>query len=134
MSDTDLLRNAAARVRETANAATEGPWRAHDTHLDMGGHTASILTDREKLTDTGLIGWLPTFSHRPWNEKTNAWANATHVALWHPGVAKEIAAMLSCAADLDPSDRETVALDRCGMCGTAHLTDIALALTSEGAP
>lgn len=101
MSDhADLLRRAAAHIRETANAATEGPWKTHDTHLGSGGHSATLLTHRDKLTDTGLVAWLPTFSHEPWNDNTNAWANATHAALWHPGVALAVADLLEDAADM----------------------------------
>ena len=106
MSDhTDLLRQAATKARETAQAATEGPWKTHDTHLGSGGHSATVLTDRDKLTDTGLVAWLPTFSHEPWNDNTNAWANATHAALWHPGVALAVAAWLESwdGVDLNPS-------------------------------
>ena len=101
MSDhADLLRRAAKLIRETAQAATEGPWKAHDTSLDYGGHTATVLTKREALTDTGLIGWLPTFSRQPWNDNTNAWADALHVALWHPVVALAVAGWLESTADL----------------------------------
>lgn len=108
--DADLLRRAATLARETANAATEGPWKTHDTHLGSGGHSATVLTDRDKLTDTGLVAWLPTFSHEPWNDNTNAWANATHAALWHPGVALAIADWLDQHAehhDYDECTRET---------------------------
>ncbi|WP_344098580.1 hypothetical protein, partial [Nocardiopsis tropica] len=105
--------------RETANAATDGvcpDWTrlavrhvARNCDLECPTHGE----DREECAQ--------------WDR----YDDSSHMTLWHPGVARLVADMLSCAADLDPSERETVALDRCGMCGTAHLTDIALALTGE---
>jgi hypothetical protein len=65
---------------EAARVATAGPWRTHDTHLNDGGHTATVLTERDDLNRTELVAWLPTWSHEPWDERRNVWNNAAHVA------------------------------------------------------
>ncbi|MET9055469.1 hypothetical protein ABZW50_30410, partial [Streptomyces bacillaris] len=91
----DQLRAAAELLREAAGHATPGPWRTHDTHLGgVGGHTATVLTDRPNLNDTELVAWLPTMSHEPWDEARNAWRNAGWIALMHPGVGLALAAWL----------------------------------------
>lgn len=91
----DQLRAAAELLREAAGHATPGPWRTHDTHLGgVGGHTATVLTDRPNLNDTELIAWLPTMSHEPWDETRNAWRNAGWMALMDPGVGLALAAWL----------------------------------------
>ncbi|ACX71171.1 hypothetical protein pZL12.94 [Streptomyces phage ZL12] len=96
----DLLRAAAELLREAAGHATPGPWRTHDTHLGgVGGHTATVLTDRPNLNDTELIAWLPTMSHEPWDEARNVWRNAGWMALMHPGVGLALAAWLESAAE-----------------------------------
>lgn len=93
-----LLRRAAARVRETANAATEGPWAIWD---DLNGHGFITVGDAQGvLTD-----------ERPFAEECNTVAHvftqedATHAALWHPGVALAVAGWLESwdGVDLDPS-------------------------------
>ncbi|MGV0098292.1 hypothetical protein [Streptomyces californicus] len=96
----DQLRAAAVLLREAAGHATPGPWRTHDTHLGgVGGHTATVLTDRPNLNDTELIAWLPTMSHEPWDEARNSWRNAGWMALMHPGVGLALAAWLERAAE-----------------------------------
>ncbi|MGY0065139.1 DUF6221 family protein (plasmid) [Streptomyces sp. LZ34] len=84
--------NAITRVEKAALHATKGPWRTHDTHLDLGGHTATILVGRGN--DTELLAWLPTMSHESWDETRNAWNNADHIALNDPE-----AVLRRCAAD-----------------------------------
>jgi len=113
MSDTDLLREAATRIRYLAGPPVD--W-------DADSHDWDVFEVREQ-DERGWFSRLIGRSRRP--------LRALHVAAWDPKVAHLVADMLACAASLDPSDRETVALGRCGMCGTAHLTDIALALTGE---
>ncbi|MFB6665893.1 hypothetical protein ACFUJX_19745 [Streptomyces rubiginosohelvolus] len=100
ISPAEQLRAAAELLREAAGHATPGPWRTHDTHLGgVGGHTATVLTDRPNTNDTELIAWLPTMSHEPWDEARNAWRNAGWVALMHPGVGLAVAALLADYAD-----------------------------------
>ncbi|MEV3996706.1 hypothetical protein AB0K62_13650 [Streptomyces halstedii] len=117
----DQLRAAAELLREAAGHATPGPWRTHDTHLgNVGGHTATVLTDRPNLNDTELIAWLPTMSHEPWDEARNAWRNAGWMALLHPGVglalaqlldrhAKEYDASVAAAANVWPDSADEAA-------------------------
>lgn len=77
---------------ETAQRATQKPWRIHDTHLDHGGHTATVLAG--KRNDTELLAWLPTMSHQYWDETRNAWNNAEHIAANDPE-----SVLRRCAAD-----------------------------------
>jgi hypothetical protein len=76
------LDNAISEREETAQRATQTSWRTHDTHLPLGGHTATILTG--KRNDTELLAWVPTMSHESWDETRNAWNNAEHIALNDP--------------------------------------------------
>jgi hypothetical protein len=116
------LREAASLLREAASHATDGPWRPHDTHLDHGGHTATVMTDRPDLNASYLIAWVPTMSHEPWDETRNAWRNAGWMALMHPGVGLALAdwldahaQILTTAAQADPDSslaRHAVAVAR----------------------
>ncbi|MFD9752641.1 hypothetical protein ACFWYQ_21280 [[Kitasatospora] papulosa] len=92
----DLLRKAADRLREAAGHATPGPWRTHDTHLDLGGHTATVLSGERN--ETQLLAWLPTMSHESWDETRNAWRNAGWMALMDPSVGLAVAAWLEAEA------------------------------------
>ncbi|MFE4915901.1 DUF6221 family protein [Streptomyces sp. NPDC056652] len=85
--------NAAIAAREkTTHAATQPAWRTHDTHLDLGGHTATVLSGTGNQVE--LLAWLPTMSHNPWDETRNAWNNAEHIALNDPE-----SVLRRCAAD-----------------------------------
>ncbi|MFJ3923049.1 hypothetical protein [Streptomyces sp. NPDC090022] len=99
MSAADELHAAAERLRTLATAATAGPWYQHDTHLNQGGHTATVLTDRENVNDNELIAWVPTWSHQAWDETRNAWNNAAYLAAMHPGVGTSLAELLAATAD-----------------------------------
>lgn len=70
--DTDLLRRAATQVRETAKAATEGPW----------------TPERKGVLDPDDIQFVETTRR-----------DASHIALWHPGVALAVAEWLDYTAD-----------------------------------
>lgn len=84
--------NAISRVEDTARYATQEPWRSHDTHLDHGGHTATILAGEDNNTE--LLAWLPTMSHEAWDEARNAWRNANHIVMHAP-----TSVLRRCAAD-----------------------------------
>ena len=82
-----LLREAASRMRELAQAATPGPWIGHRIGL-MGGrigvvvaqpppHGAFVMVDRDNETRT---------------------EDAAHVAAWHPAVALAVANWLDVIA------------------------------------
>jgi len=111
MSDTDLLREAAARVRETATAAAPGPWHMDEgqrIYAEDGAYVTSPWTNDERDDDLD------------------------HIALWHPGVALAVADLLDSEATHhvdDPSfERDTDPL-----CDTwPHAVRIARALVGEG--
>lgn len=98
MTTAEELRAAAEKLRQLAADATAGPWHQHDTHLDLGGHTATVLTDREDINQTELVAWVPTWSHQPWDTARNAWNNAVYMAAMHPGVGAALAELLDHAA------------------------------------
>lgn len=86
------LNNAITAREEVARRATQKPWRTHDTHLDQGGHTATVLAGERN--DTELLAWVPTMSHQYWDETRNAWNNAEHIAANDPA-----SVLRRCAAD-----------------------------------
>jgi len=117
------LREAASRLRGTVNGTTPGPWRRHDTYLNAGGHTATVLTDRRNINDTELVAWLPSRSHEPWADHP-CWANSRWIALVHPGLAEPLASWLKQTAsdyevEVNPRvsgrDRTQPFCDRCGL-------------------
>jgi hypothetical protein len=87
------LREAAARLRGESADTTPGPWRRHDTHLNTGGHTATVLTERQELNGVELVAWLPSWSHEPWADRP-CWSNSRWIALVHPGLAEPLAVWL----------------------------------------
>lgn len=94
----DELREAASRLRGESADTTPGPWRRHDTHLDRGGHTATVLTNRTNINDTELVAWLPSRSNEPWADHP-CWSNSRWIALVHPGLAEPLASWLEETAD-----------------------------------
>jgi hypothetical protein len=71
----DLLRRAAAKLREHANAASEGPWEADG--VDIWAGTASDV----------------------WAGEADERANASYAALMHPPVALALADWLDATAE-----------------------------------
>jgi hypothetical protein len=76
----DLLREAAALMRERAEAATPGPWECYGDHLVWPSEKGPAANDP-------IAGFGPT------HEET-----ATHIASWHPVVALAVADWLEHAA------------------------------------
>lgn len=110
----DELREAAARLRGTSDGTTPGPWRRHDTHLNAGGHTATVLAG-DRLNDTKLVAWLPSHSDEPWADHP-CWANSHWIALTHPGLAEPLASWLEEVArqyDAAPCDDPTGVCNGC---------------------
>jgi hypothetical protein len=104
-SPSETLRAAATWLRETAAEATPGPWRTHDTHLDHGGHTATVLSGEGNETE--LRAWLPTLSAEFWDGKRNVWNDARWIAGMSPAVAEPLASWLeenALAASYDVDD------------------------------
>lgn len=94
----DELRKAAEKLRTLATTATPGPWRQHDTHLGQYGYAATVLSGEGN--DTDLRAWLPSMSHKPWDEARNVWPDALYIAAMHPGVGAALADWLDSAAEL----------------------------------
>lgn len=77
MSDAELLRRAARRIRETAQAATPGPWEMKPR------------TERPIATEVRHTGTAGTVARMASPDET-AEDDAAHIALWHPGVAMAV--------------------------------------------
>lgn len=87
-------------IRDRLAAASAGPWRAHDTHLDWGGYTHTVLGPErrepgsqpgwDRLTTEG-IAWCPTFEGAPMPPTQNARANAAFIA----GAHEDVTALLA---------------------------------------
>jgi hypothetical protein len=97
----DLLRRAAAKIRETAKAADAGPWYPADGNaLHWHGPDPDLFIDSAAT----LIAYGPIKE-----------TNAEHIALWSPDVAERAADLLDVFADLAeregyPSEPESPAL------------------------
>lgn len=109
MTVADEIKAAASTLREVAAAATPGPWRHHDCHLPVGGHTASVLSGA--YPDGDLRAWLPTFSHEPWDETRNVWADARYIATVHPQVGAAVAAWLESWTGVDLDEHAAMPAD-----------------------
>jgi hypothetical protein len=96
----EMLTAAADRVRDLAAAATPGPWFTHDTHLNAGGHTATVLSGT--YPEGQLRAWLPTWSHEPWDETRNVWNDARWIAALSPAVAPAIIGLLVSSSEHIP--------------------------------
>jgi hypothetical protein len=97
-----LLHRAAEKMRALAQAATDGPWRTHDTYVPAGGYTATVLVGVGN--DVKPVAWMPSFSNDPNEIGRQAYPNAAYAAAMHPGVALLIAAWLESWAGIDISE------------------------------
>lgn len=84
----EVLREAAALMRERAEAATPGPWFTHEEHgrdyADEGwSYVATITRSGAEVTATAYPGG-PDHGH-------DAQADAEHIASWPPAVAFAVA-------------------------------------------
>lgn len=83
----DLLRRAAAKIRENAEVATPGPWESR----------RSQQADYIGFTDTA--GFFAIARQSTWGTK----GDVEHIASWHPDVALAAAKWLDMTADhMDP--------------------------------
>ena len=90
MSDVELLRQAAAKMRELAHAATPGPWHHNGHVVDMGiPPTAPYAVCHSDARPNGSPD------------------TAEHIAAWHPGVALAVADLLDKAAAAHVQDEDT---------------------------
>lgn len=100
----DLLRRAADKIRETANAADDGPWYPADGNaLHWHGPDPDLFIDSAAT----LIAYGPIKE-----------TNAEHIALWSPDVAELVARMLSRAEELYRSEVR-------GYLATGHSDEVA---------
>ena len=98
----ELLRRAAAKIRDTAQAAEPGPWRVANGNALPGPD--GKIGEPEWFIDSvpTLIAYGPVMV-----------ANAEHIALWSPGVAELVARVLDesagwCEMYDDPGEAERV--------------------------
>lgn len=92
----DLLREAAAKMRERAEAATPGPW-----HVCEGDEHEGDWAD-ERVSGPGHepIAALDSADYESDPDEPSAENDAVHIASWHPAVALAVADWLDRAADL----------------------------------
>lgn len=74
MTPAEEIAAAAAKIRELASDATPGPWQEHWRSV--------FAPSRRVVASVAAAGLFPTE------------ADAFHIALWHPGVADAVAALL----------------------------------------
>ncbi|MGB2557760.1 hypothetical protein [Cellulosimicrobium cellulans] len=85
----DLLRRAAAKIRETAQAATPGPWMK-----DLDDPGIVLKPDKPGGWDGTIVATVQRDDYGLVEEGTTE-----HIALWSPNVAKLVAPLLVRAAD-----------------------------------
>lgn len=85
----ETLRRAAARIRETAQAATPGPWEARSTGRRGGDHWY-VVDDGQAVAHIHASDGEDEEQRQP---------DAEHIALWHPGTAALVADLLDQEAD-----------------------------------
>ena len=89
----DLLRQAAKVLRERAEAATSGPWRAMDHDDTPGDEGVALLGKGATVMGSHMIGYFHVLS-QPEQE-----ANGSYAATMHPGVGLALAALLDHVAE-----------------------------------
>lgn len=96
----ELLRRAAALMRERAEAATGG---------GFGWHVTDLAGGNEVWANRDAAGWdafmvASTATRLNPNPGERGYADAAHIASWHPAVALAVANWLDAVADLAPPD------------------------------
>lgn len=84
----DLLREAAALMRERAEAATPGPWEHHRDHGGRETGDGELLIGN--IGDSGGGRRAADFIGKCWGWGPQQ-PNAAHIASWHPAVALAVA-------------------------------------------
>lgn len=94
----EVLREAAALMRERAEAATPGPWKQGEARSQ--GRAAQVLGVHSLVyNDRQSVALIPGF-------KSDRKPDAAHIASWHPDVALAVADLLDSAAKwLLPCDK-----------------------------
>lgn len=96
----DVLRQAAALMRERAEGATPGPWWQSGAWFDDDG------------TPMPMVGYGSTGAD--WVARTRDWSkgDAKHIALWHPAVALAVADWLDYEASWSAPPTHALAVAR----------------------
>ena len=89
----DILRRAAAVLRERAEAATPGPWEAMEHDSNPGDEGVCLLGAAATVTGSHMIGYFHVLS------QAEQEANGAYAATMHPGVGLAIADWLQLEAD-----------------------------------
>lgn len=83
----ELLRRAAARIRELAGPATSGPWRAEV----LGSEGYAVREVEGKPRPGSRIPRPVRVARCGYEDWDTDRANAEHIASWHPAVALAVA-------------------------------------------
>lgn len=106
----EYLRETARMMRETANAATPGPWRPQGDKV-RGTSADSLIEDNLLIAYAGAhhqrLGMKHTGRGTPVPEHA---PDVEHVAAWHPGAASAVADLLDDLARMD--DETAIELDQ----------------------
>ena len=99
----EVLRKAAALMRERAEAATPGPWRFTDSEAvnDVWEGGMVVVSDDADPIANVQDEWYENDPGEP--APVN---DAAHIASWHPAVALAVADWLDAEADVDEVARE----------------------------
>ncbi|MGY1579207.1 hypothetical protein [Streptomyces sp. MN13] len=134
------LRNAAAKLRSLANAATPGPWGLYESgyvieiaaDLEETGHgyrarRGICRLDEEPLdNDPAHKGWM---AEEDWAQVQ---ADAAYIAALHPGIALALAQLLDVEADVVAARiAEDGTEDYAADYGTNYLLDAARLINGE---
>jgi hypothetical protein len=106
-------------IRARLDAASPGPWRRHDTWLDRGGHTATVLRGPEDAAAIDGVAWLPTHREGYWDTERNVWNDAEFIAQARQDIPALLAILdrLSDWHSLSTHEEET---GLCGGCGERY--------------
>jgi hypothetical protein len=85
MTNVDILRRAAALMRDRADAAKPSPWQPD---VDDGHERIDVVTDARSIVVCEAINY----------RSGDGASTAQHIAGWHPSVAREIADWLDVVA------------------------------------
>jgi hypothetical protein len=100
------LRDTLDSDERAATAATPGPWFVHDTYLNRGGYTATVLSG--EIGHGELRAWLPTMrSDVPWDDERNVWNDAAHIVRHDPAHVLNVVAAHRAIIDMYEEARAT---------------------------
>lgn len=126
----EKLRAAAAIIRERAEKATPGPYVAKAVNDDLSA-LGLLVTEHQVHAGPDGAGWL-YIGDRPQDA-----ADAEHIAMWSPGPALAVAALVDAAAawweSIDLPDPHGLEEKPCADCAVWHAA-LAVARAIGGQP